>query len=88
MPVRSGMKIAEGGWSAADIKTQEVDWDKVADKMDQCRKNYAAAFCKINFYGKELEIFVFNRGRNNFFITVAFACFSVKLETNKFGTGF
>lgn len=38
MPVRPGMKIAPGGWSAADIKAQDVDWEKVADKMESVAK--------------------------------------------------
>jgi iron(III) transport system substrate-binding protein len=38
MPVRSGMKVAPGGWSVADIKAQAVDWEKVADKMEPVAK--------------------------------------------------
>ncbi len=46
MPVRPGMKIASNGWSATNIKAQEVDWDKVADKMDEVARIMQTLFVK------------------------------------------
>ena len=34
IPVRAGLAVAEGGWSLTGIKAQEVDWEKVADKVE------------------------------------------------------